>query len=223
MGRKHSDLRRRPAIREPKPRFTLFCEGERTEPDYFKALARAHPAILLEIKPSAGVPGTLARRAIAHRADGKKAARRRGGVDSYEELDETWAVFDRDEHPSYKEAIDLCHSHNIGVARSNPCFELWLILHETGFDRPDDRHEVQRHLRTLRPEYDPNGAKTVACHELIARVQTAERRSADQLNRREQEGAPFAAPSTTVGDLTRAIREAAGRSARPPSPGRQRG
>ncbi|MGC8476860.1 MAG: RloB family protein [Acetobacteraceae bacterium] len=223
MGRKHSDLRRRPAIREPKPRFTLFCEGERTEPDYFRALARAHPAILLEIKPAAGDPGTLARSAIAHRADGKKAARRRGGADSYEEQDQTWAVFDRDLHPSYEQAIDLCRRHNIGLARSNPCFELWLILHEAEFDRPDDHHQVQRHLRTLRPEYDPNGAKTVACEALIARVQTAEHRSEAQLARREQEGAPFAAPSTTVGDLTRAIRKAAGRSAPPPAPARQRG
>jgi hypothetical protein len=44
---------------------------------------------------------------------------------------------------------------------------------------------------------------------MIARVEDAERRAANQLAQREKEGAPFGAPSTTVGQLTAAIREAA--------------
>ena len=36
----------------------------------------------------------------------------------------------------------------------NPCFELWLILHERDYDRPDHRDAVQRELKKLLPEYD---------------------------------------------------------------------
>ncbi|HVB67576.1 MAG TPA: RloB family protein, partial [Acetobacteraceae bacterium] len=142
-------------------------------------------------------------------AEAKRATRRRGGTDSYEERDKIWAVFDRDQHLRYEEAIDLCRRHNVDVARSNPCFELWLILHETDYDKPDGGHAVQRHLRTLRPEYDPHGTKTVDCADLINRIAAAEQRSAAQLIRREQDGTPFGNPSTTVGNLIRAILDAA--------------
>ena len=71
---------------------------------------------------------------------------------SFEKNDEVWAVFDRDEHPKFDEAVSLCESNGLGVARSNPCFELWLILHERDYDRPDHRDAVQRELKNLRPE-----------------------------------------------------------------------
>lgn len=94
------------------------------------------------------------------------------------------------------------------MARSNPCFELWLILHDRDYNRPNRRQSVQADLRALRPEYDPKRAKTPDCDELVHRVQSAERRADAQLRDRELDGNPFGNPSTTVGALTRAIREA---------------
>jgi hypothetical protein len=138
--------------------------------------------------------------------------RRRKALDSFEEDDEVWAVFDRDEHPRFNEAVMLCQQAGVGIARSNPCFEIWLILHEEDCDRPDDRHAVQAHLQMLRPEYDRRGAKTPDCADLVTRVEAAELRAEAQLNRRENEGDPYSAPSTTVGRLTRAIRDAAQRA-----------
>ena len=131
------------------------------------------------------------------------------GRNSFERNDQVWAVFDRDEHPNYDAAIRLCEQHKVGVARSNPCFELWLILHDADFDRSDDRHQVQAHLRGLHSEYDPAAGKTCDCGEMISRVEDAERRALRQLQRRDEEGNKFGAPSTTVGDLTAAIRKAA--------------
>ena len=49
----------------------------------------------------------------------------RRSKDSFEENDQVWAVFDRDEHPRFDEAIALCDGHGVLVGRSNPCFELW--------------------------------------------------------------------------------------------------
>lgn len=103
----------------------------------------------------------------------------------------------------------MCGSHGIGVGRSDPCFELWLILHERDYDRPDDRHAVQTELKRARPEYEIHGPKTPDCEDLIRRVEDAERRGNEQLQRREEEDNAFGNPSTTVGQLTTAIRQAA--------------
>ena len=121
-------------------------------------------------------------------------------------------MFDRDDHPRYDETIGLCENKGIYVARSNPCFELWLILHEADYDKPDGRGGLQAHLKSLRPEYDPSGRKLVDCCDLISRVDVAERRAETLLTRRISEGAPFGPPSTTVFELTRSIRAASARA-----------
>ena len=204
-------LRRRRAVREPKRRFTIVCEGKNTEPDYFQALrATIRDALVdLDILPVAGVPMTIAQRSVELVNRARATRRQRGRVDSYEENDEVWAVFDRDEHPNFDEAVGLCEAKSIGVARSNPCFEIWLILHETEFDRPDGRHAVQAHLQTLCPEYDVAKGKRPDCVRLIKQIDNAERRAERQLAAREAEGMPNGPPSTTVFNLTRAIRRAA--------------
>ena len=192
-GRPAPSLRRRSPTREPKRRFTILCEGKNTEPAYFRALQRtvANALIDLEIIPAAGVPYTLAERAVARARALGIAGRSRRPRNSYEEKDEVWAVFDRDEHPRYNEAVALCERNRVGAARSNPCFEVWLILHETDFDRPDGRHEVQAHLARLRPEYQADTRKLVNSADIIARITMAETRAEVQLERRAAEGNPF--------------------------------
>lgn len=202
--RRTPGLKRRNPRREPKRRFVLFCEGARTEPAYFDAIKRerGNTLIAVEIVGAAGVPMTIAEKAV------EEANRRRGRRDSFEKDDQVWAVFDRDQHPRFDEAVKRCEQHDIGVARSDPCFELWLILHERDYDRPCDHREAQRELARLRPEYDGGGSKTPDCADMVRRVEEAEERAEAQLRRREEEGAPFGNPSTTVFRLTRAIRDA---------------
>jgi len=206
-----SELRRSRHRREPKRRFYIFCEGKKTEPSYFAALKAAWPNALVEVNtfPGAGVPNTIAAAASNLARSLGLSPRSQKPQSSFEENDEIWAVFDRDEHPNFNGAIDRCHRAGVRIGRSNPCFELWLILHEEDFDRPDSRHAVQIRLKKLRPEYDRHGAKIPDCTDLVTRSQTAEDRANKQLNRREEEGAPFGQPSTTVGQLTHAIRNAA--------------
>jgi hypothetical protein len=134
---------------------------------------------------------------------------------SFEENDTVWAVFDQDIHPNFDKAVQLCSANNVNVARSNPCFEIWLILHIEDFQKSDGRLAVQKHLRRLRPEYDPNKGKTADCLKLIEQIEQAEQRAERQLKLRAEERNPFGAPSTTVFQLTLAIREAAKKSRRP--------
>ena len=133
-----------------------------------------------------------------------KTSRRK--KNSFERKDEVWAVFDRDDHLNFDEAVSQCKANGVGVARSNPCFELWLILDERDYDRPDHRDVVQRELKKLRPEYDNRRGKVPDCDDLVTRVKLAEERGKVLIQRREEQGDPHGNPSTTVGMLTRAIR-----------------
>lgn len=208
-------LERSKPSREPRQRFILFCEGKNTEVEYFNAIDRACTSASISVEPRGGegVPYTIAEKAIEY-----AKTLRRGQRNSYEERDQVWAVFDRDDHPHFNEAVAYCQSNKVGVGRSNPCIELWLILHEQDFDRYEDRHAMQKILAKLRPEYDPDGAKTLDCDDLVKRVEVAEQRSETQLQRRVEEDNPNGNPSTTVGQLIREIREANARAARPDNP-----
>lgn len=204
--REPPDLKRRAGKREPKRRFVIFCEGAKTEPAYFTALKKRYPQIEIVLMKDHGVPDTLARMAV------EQAKRlRREGTNSFEQRDEIWAVFDRDQHPKFDEAVQRCESNRVGVGRSNPCFELWLILHHQDYDKPDGRHAVQAHCERVCDGYDKHSSKTPDCSGLLAHVEAAIKRAEDQLARRKNEGEEFGCPSTTVGNLVQAILEAAAR------------
>ena len=215
-GHRPDRIKRGPAKRDPKARFVLFCEGKRTEPAYFSAIGKKWTGALLsiEVRAGVGVPWTTAQEARKFAQDEGLVKGNRKRRNSFEKYDRVWAVFDRDEHERFEEAVNLCESNGIGVARSNPCFEIWLILHESDFDRPDGRTEVQKELGRLRPEYDRKRDKAPNCMEMVMRVEQAEDRAKVLLKRREAEMIPHGPPSTTVGELTKAIREADQRARR---------
>jgi hypothetical protein len=120
-------LRRRKSFRQPRARFLVVCEGEVTEPSYFNAVRRAERGIIdLEIVPG-GVPKTVVERAVQLRNRAEQEAKRRG--DEYLRYDYVWCVFDVDEHPFVPEAKQQAHDNRIDLAVSNPCFELWFLLH----------------------------------------------------------------------------------------------
>lgn len=123
-------LKRKVATRRPRKTVMVFCEGERSEPEYLQALKResvvretASVDLRVDTNHGGSVPMTLVRRAV-------KARRRAESEDG--EIDEFWCVFDVEwptNHPDLKNAIDLARRNGIHLAISNPCFELWLILH----------------------------------------------------------------------------------------------
>lgn len=211
MARKLPELkRRRPFIAEQQ-RFFLICEGEKTETAYFEAYFEALKAqyrsaqISIEYVAPAGVPITIMDKVKARMAELRREQRSNPSV----KADTVWAVFDRDEHHKVTEAIAGCQDSGAQLAYSNPCFEVWLILHHEDYHASDDHHQVQKRYQKLDPAYDPNGSKTPDCRSLMNRVEEAENRGERQCKSREEEGMPFGRPSTTVHNLTRAIRAAA--------------
>ena len=153
--RRRERIGRRAPTRQTKVRFTLFCEGRNTEPQYFRAFKKHDNGFLISIQfgDIGRAPITLAEKA-AKLVQSSRSMRGIGGRRNlFEEQDQVWVVFDRDEHERFDEAVSLCEANGIGVARSNPCFEVWLILHMVDYDRQDDRHRVKNEFGRLASKY----------------------------------------------------------------------
>ena len=201
-------LARQKRPRALKTRFVLFCEGANTEPEYFKALVRLLKLRMVDVEtvPAAGDPLGIAKMAAKWKSNKHQ---RVGNIDTYEKGDQVWAVFDRDQHERFEEAVSLCERQGISVARSNPCFEIWLILHHEDCHGPRSSVEAQQRLAQLCPEYDRNGSKRVDATKLILQIVAAEDRAHAHLEQRKQEGAAYGPASTTVHLLTQALRATA--------------
>ena len=87
-------------------------------------------------------------------------------------FEQVYAVFDRDDHASYFDALQLADSLDGKLRNDNrqavrfqaiasvPSFELWLLLHFEDIRAPIQRDEVMRRLRLHLPGYE-NGAGQV--------------------------------------------------------------
>jgi RloB-like protein len=116
--------------KERRKRFLLYCEGEGTEPDYFIGFARFLRTSLIEVEIAEDRttdPKRLVELAKAKRFDSDREAER--ARDDSLRYDEVWCVFDRDDHAHFNDAINQAMANNLNVAVSNPCFELWILVH----------------------------------------------------------------------------------------------
>lgn len=195
--------RRGKPTRAPKLRLLIFCEGALTEPAYFEGLARAvgNGLVTVESAAGAGVPLTLVQKALAEK-------KRRGKArDSYESNDQIWVAFDRDEHPNVAQALDLGRQHKIGVAFSNPCFEIWALIHFGDRDGPIHRHDAQRELAALMTGYDRRRAKSLDLRKMLPLTSDAIGRADRMRKRRVEQGDPLGCPYTSVDQLVSLIVE----------------
>ena len=132
----HRLRRRRVQYREKRPRVLIVCEGEQTEPNYFR---RFRVNADVHIVGGAGNPLGVVKRAQQLQA---KAARERAAYT------EVWVVFDKDEFPAedFNNAIQEAKQAGLGVAYSNQAFELWYVLH---FDYMDNAVSRQQYIAIL--------------------------------------------------------------------------
>lgn len=79
-------------------------------------------------------------------AAGAKAEAYRSG-DPGAAFDEIWCVFDRDDHERFQDACTMARDNGLRLAVSNPCFELWLLLHFRDSPGAQHRDQVARALR----------------------------------------------------------------------------
>ncbi len=197
-------LRRKVATRDVKKTLLVFCEGEKTEPEYLRALSRKSSVrdlacvdIRFESGPGGSVPQTLVSKAVE--------ARDRA-VDEADEIDEFWCVFDVEwprNHPNLKSVIQQARDNHIKLAVSNPCFELWLILHfqdQAAWLDTADALVVRRDL-------DGSKGKGIAVAKYMPHSGEAARRAAelDKLHERNGTCFPDNNPSSGMYRLIRSV------------------
>ena len=132
--------------------YLIVCEGEKTEPNYFKALVKGRNSQVLTatIEGEGANTKSLIDIAIKRRAL------------SPIHFDVTWAVFDKDDFVDFNEAIEYAKSNGVNPAWSNEAFELWYYLHFQFLDTQVGRHQyiemLTREIRKVCPlfEYKKN-------------------------------------------------------------------
>ena len=192
---------RRASARGLASRIVVVTEGAVTEPGYLRTFYRLHgdrSSVRLVLIRGAADPRAVVERAIE---ESKKLKR-----DPLGSRDTVWAMFDRDEHSRFDEAKNMARGNGIRLAVSDPCFELWGILHYQECNAPLDRHDCQKKLDELCPGYRNKKGKVFDDPEVIeSKYQDAVGRAENALTRRREEGDPEGNPSTTVHHLTEHI------------------
>jgi hypothetical protein len=127
--------------------FLIVCEGEKSEPNYFRGLGASLPKgvlnvgqIELQIHGEGYNTLSLVQRALEIKAD----------VERRRTVDETWIVFDKDSFApvQFNAAIKACIcEQNVFAAWSNEAFELWYLLHfayyNTAMSRAHYREKIE--------------------------------------------------------------------------------
>ncbi|HYW06041.1 MAG TPA: RloB family protein [Longimicrobium sp.] len=196
-------LARRAPSRAPLPLLLVVCEGQVTEPQYLGGFGQARGAntVRLRVEAPGGDPRALVQRAVELRDEA--AARATRERDDNVAYDEVWCVFDVDDHARLRAARELAERMDIGLAVSNPCFELWLILHF----RDHGAHLTSKQAAVLLGKHMRDYRKHVRYEELSNGYVDAVARAAALEQRHSEAGTDGGNPSTRVHRLTERIRE----------------
>ena len=165
-ARDAESLKRRKARRSPYDMVLIVCEGEKTEPNYFRALIDDLQLNTANIRIAKNTAGSSPRNVVDLAREVYKKE---------QDYDAVFCVFDKDQHPSYVEALDIIRREKsrkkeercpIHAITSIPCFEFWILLHFTyttkGFDTGHGSicGNVISDLKRFLPGYEKNETNT---------------------------------------------------------------
>lgn len=164
--------------------FLVVTEGARTEPDYLHALeaARVIPVERVKLRVHGPESGASAPRHLV-----EQAAKHREAITPWQTDDEVWLLFDVDlqsgsnREAQVRETVRDASQRGWNVAVSNPCFELWYLLHA---DSPPDEvpsncHAVAQAVRAALGAYSKTHVPAVALQESRLRAACAAAASRD--------------------------------------------
>jgi hypothetical protein len=150
-------LARRQGTRPSYDRLLIVCEGKKTEPNYFEDIRQQNRIPSAHVRVLHSELGTEPRQVVDFAEQVFKETR------SFERV---FAVFDRDDHQTYHNALQRCGQLNqalrndlkkpvpFAAVPSVPCFELWLLLHFEDVHQFRPRDEVYERLREHLPGYE---------------------------------------------------------------------
>ena len=153
MPREHNPLIRRSGFLQAEKFYVLAYEGTVTERKYFEDLRLS--ALFNDSGKIETIP--LKRDADAGNSpvDVKRLLSKAKADYNFRATDEFWLVVDRDDweeihHVDFDALYRECEKeHNFFIALSNPCFEIWLILHLRKLSEisPEDQAKLLRNAK----------------------------------------------------------------------------
>jgi hypothetical protein len=172
MGRdnqaKDRQLRRKAtkeARRASYARILIVTEGSKTEPLYLEEIRAVHQLHSANVEVQPGLLGTAPIQVVRYAQQLFEEGALHKGIRP-KSFDQVYAVFDRDDHDSYFNALNLAQSLD-GKLRNDdrqavsfkaiasiPSFELWLLLHYEDIQAPIHRDEVMARLKQHITGYD---------------------------------------------------------------------
>lgn len=156
---------RKEATRTSYDRILIVSEGAKTEPQYFDEIRRELrlPVRNVTVSPSGFGTDPLSvvnyAEHLFQKGDSNKEIDKRA-------FERVYAVFDRDDHATYHNALvkadslngrmlnDLRKPVEFTAIASVPDFELWLLLHFDDIHQPTRRDEVLGRLKARIPNYE---------------------------------------------------------------------
>jgi len=163
--RQRNQLARKTARRASHDRVLIVSEGSKTEPNYFLEIRHKHRLHTANVAVHHCELGTAPLQVVEYaqflfeNGDNKKGIPPRA-------FEHVYAVFDRDEHRTYFDALGKAQSLDGRLRNDNrkpiifkaiasiPSFELWLLLHYEDIQAPIHRDEVMHRLKRYIPNYD---------------------------------------------------------------------
>jgi hypothetical protein len=154
--RRAKTLRRRSPTRPPFDRVLIVCEGEKTEPNYFEEIRKIFKIPSAHIKIIQSELGTQPLRVV------ESAIKE---FEKFKVYDRVYAVFDRDDHEGYANAIAKAEAYRnklknderkivpFSAIVSVPNFEFWLLLHFEDVRQWIHREEVYNRLKSFISDY----------------------------------------------------------------------
>jgi len=204
-------------------RVLIVCEGEKTEPNYFKWWQKQLEKIRVVAKSDAklaarskvrGIDVNSSSDEIEVKGEGKntnslvKEATRlktQAKIQAKIEYTQVWCVFDRDSFPAknYNTAIEQACANDLKVAYSNEAFELWYLLHFDYVNTGVSRKQYKKMLtERLGEKYQKNDQ---AMYEKLLKHPKADQqraiKNAKKLLNKYAEDYANHNPSTTVFEL----------------------
>jgi hypothetical protein len=163
--RNKKTLARSSGQRKSCDRILIVTEGTKTEPNYFNDMRKDYklPTASVCICPSSS--GTAPRNVVEYAEQLFLKGNQHKGL-AARAFEQVYAVFDRDNHDTYAEAIkkaknlnkkhanDIKQQVKFAAIPSNPCFELWLLLHFMDVSSPLTSTEVMKQIKKQIPGYD---------------------------------------------------------------------
>jgi hypothetical protein len=191
------DYSRRVETRYLRDRILILCEGEKTEPNYFRKFPLNIELVEIHVEGTGANTLSLVEEAISR---GQNAA------NDGRPYNQIWCVFDRDLFPpgNFNSAFRVADENRIHIAYSNQSFELWYLLHYNFNDAAIDRKTYARRLtKWMGSKYRKNDE---GMYDLLKERQTAAIQNAKRLRDRYHPCNPEKNdPSTTVYQLVEAL------------------